>query len=131
LSATVFLVPRLTQHCDDVGEQLVVWVGVVHQDGAHYRGGAIENVPRVLPSDVAVRFFPDSWTRPPIFDLIQRRGGIADAEMYRTFNLGVGMVVIVSEADAGACLAALPGATAIGEVVPRRGPAVEIEGVVG
>jgi len=96
--------------------------GLAHITG----GGFTDNVPRVLPADVAVRFFPERWARPPIFDLIQRRGKIADAEMYRAFNLGVGMVVIVSESHAGACLSALPGATAIGEVVPRQGAAVEI-----
>ena len=100
--------------------------GLAHITG----GGFIDNVPRVLPAHVAARFHPDRWHRPAIFELIQARCRIAAPEMYRTFNLGIGMVVVVAASDVDTCLAALPGATVVGEIVPRRGVPVEIVGVV-
>jgi phosphoribosylformylglycinamidine cyclo-ligase len=59
-------------------------------------GGLLENVPRVLPAGLCAHIDTNSWQRPPIFDWLQRQGGIADTEMYRTFNCGIGMVVCVS-----------------------------------
>lgn len=65
-------------------------------------GGLLENIPRVLPDDCAVQLRRDAWPRPPVFDWLQKAGAIDDTEMYRTFNCGVGMVLIVprDEADA-------------------------------
>ncbi len=88
---------------------------------AHITGGGFhDNIPRVLASDVQVSIDRRSWQPPAIFRLIQDTGGIADAEMFRTFNMGIGMVAIVSRDDAPRCLEALRGAgevaTAIGEV---------------
>ena len=54
---------------------------------------------------------PASWTPPAIFDLIAAQGGIAPAELWRTFNMGAGMVLAVDEASASACLDAVEGAT--------------------
>ena len=96
--------------------------GLAHITG----GGLLENVPRVLPAAVAARFDSDTWTRPPIFDLIQRLGGIAEVEMERTFNLGLGMVVVVSPEDADSLQRAMPGCLRVGEIVPREGPAVVV-----
>ncbi len=63
---------------------------------AHITGGGFEgNLPRVLPKGVQAQIDPKSWPRPPIFDLLQRVGGISDAEMLRVFNCGIGMVAIV------------------------------------
>ena len=63
---------------------------------AHITGGGLEgNLPRVLPNGVQAQIDPKSWPRPPIFDLIQRIGGISDGEMLRVFNCGIGMVAIV------------------------------------
>jgi phosphoribosylformylglycinamidine cyclo-ligase len=63
---------------------------------AHITGGGLyDNIPRVLPSDVRVVIERRSWTPLPIFQLIQQTGNIPDAEMYRTFNMGIGMVLIV------------------------------------
>ncbi len=65
--------------------------GLVHISG----GGLPENVPRVLPEGLVARIFSDRWQRPPVFDWLQRNGDIATEEMYRTFNCGIGMVVVV------------------------------------
>ncbi|HLM58193.1 MAG TPA: phosphoribosylformylglycinamidine cyclo-ligase [Pyrinomonadaceae bacterium] len=63
-------------------------------------GGLLENVPRVLPEGTAVRIERGSWPVPPVFQLMQKIGNVAEAEMFRTFNMGVGMVVICSQSDA-------------------------------
>jgi phosphoribosylformylglycinamidine cyclo-ligase len=63
-------------------------------------GGLLENVPRVLPEGTAVRIERGSWPVPPVFQLMRQLGNVAEAEMFRTFNMGVGMVVICSQSDA-------------------------------
>ena len=63
--------------------------GIAHITG----GGLIENVPRMLPNDLSARFNPDAWPVPPIFMQIQEDGGISLDEMYRVFNMGLGMVL--------------------------------------
>ncbi len=66
-------------------------LGIAHITG----GGLLENIPRILPEGVSVQIDQKSWTKPPIFSLIQKEGKISDEEMYRTFNMGIGMVLIV------------------------------------
>ncbi len=64
---------------------------------AHVTGGGItENLPRVLPAGCGARITRSSWEVPPIFSFLQHKGGIAEAEMYRTFNMGLGMILVVS-----------------------------------
>ena len=88
---------------------------------AHITGGGLPgNVPRVLPAGLAAAIDVASWEPPPLFGHLQRAGGIEDGEMYRTFNMGAGMVLVVAPAEAEAVLAATPGSWRIGEVV-RRG----------
>jgi phosphoribosylformylglycinamidine cyclo-ligase len=88
----------------------------------HVTGGGLpENLPRVLPKEVALEIELDSFARPPLFDLIQQRANVADAEMYRTFNMGIGLTVVVPETSADAVLAAL---AAAGEKAQRIGRAV-------
>ena len=89
--------------------------GVAHVTG----GGLPGNVPRMLPDGLAARFDAASWTPPPLFARIQRAGGIEDGEMFRTFNMGAGMVLAAAPPDAADVLAAAPGSWRIGEVVPR------------
>ena len=93
--------------------------GMAHITG----GGLIDNVPRVLPQGLAARFHSQAWTIPPIFQLIQRRGNVARDEMYRVFNMGIGMVLICSPDNANKLVKALPDAKLIGEVVEQAGKA--------
>ncbi len=68
---------------------------------AHITGGGFtENLPRVMPEDTQAVLDAASWSRPAVFDWLQQAGGISDAEMYRTFNCGIGMVLIVAAAQA-------------------------------
>lgn len=77
---------------------------------AHITGGGLqENVVRVVPNRCQVRIDPNSWPRPPIFDLIAREGKVADKEMLTTFNCGIGMAMIVAVEDVDAILERLPG----------------------
>jgi phosphoribosylformylglycinamidine cyclo-ligase len=75
---------------------------------AHITGGGLtENLPRVLPRDTRAVVEASSWKRPAIFDWLQNSGNVADAEMLRTFNCGIGMVVCVAAGDATAAIAHL------------------------
>ncbi len=90
---------------------------------AHITGGGLyDNIPRVLPSDVRVVIEKRSWTPLPIFQLIQQCGNIPDAEMYRIFNMGIGIVMIVDRFIAPAIVQRLndsgESAAIIGEVQP-------------
>lgn len=68
---------------------------------AHVTGGGItENLPRILPPGTAADVCRGTWPVLPIFDYLQRKGGIDEAEMYRTFNMGIGMILVVSPEDA-------------------------------
>ncbi len=70
-------------------------------------GGLLENLPRVMPAGTRAVIDAGSWQRPAIFDWLQQQGNVTDAEMYRTFNCGVGMVLCVNEADVEQTLAVL------------------------
>jgi phosphoribosylformylglycinamidine cyclo-ligase len=63
-------------------------------------GGLLENIPRVLPEGTAVEITRGSWPVLPVFKVMQEIGNVAEGEMYRTFNMGVGMVIICAPADA-------------------------------
>jgi len=91
--------------------------GMAHITG----GGLIGNVPRVLPAGLAAQFDSRAWTTPPIFQLIQQRGNVDQQEMYRVFNMGIGMVLICSPDNVSQLTKALPEAKIIGEVVEQRG----------
>ena len=67
-------------------------------------GGLLENIPRVLPESACAVISRDSWQRPAVFDWLQQEGNIDDMEMYRTFNNGIGMVVVVDAAEADQAL---------------------------
>ena len=88
--------------------------GMVHITG----GGLVENVPRVLQPELTAVLHSDAWTMPPLFVWLQEHGGVADAEMHRVFNCGIGMTVILAPENAAAAIAML---TAAGETVTQIG----------
>jgi phosphoribosylformylglycinamidine cyclo-ligase len=69
--------------------------GLAHITG----GGFLENIPRILPETVAVEINRGSWDELPIFGVMQKLGNIEEKEMFRTFNMGIGMVIVCSEED--------------------------------
>ncbi|MFC1987417.1 phosphoribosylformylglycinamidine cyclo-ligase [Chloroflexota bacterium] len=91
--------------------------GLAHITG----GGLIGNVPRVLPHGVMAKIDRQSWTTPPVFQLIQQRGKVDRQEMYHVFNMGIGMVLICSPDNTDQLTKALPEAKIIGETVKQRG----------
>jgi phosphoribosylformylglycinamidine cyclo-ligase len=75
---------------------------------AHITGGGIlENLPRVLPANLGAAIQRDSWQLPPVFQWLQAGGNIEDTEMMRTFNCGIGMILVVDQASASSTLEAL------------------------
>ena len=88
--------------------------GLAHITG----GGLVDNVPRVLPATLTAELQRDAWPMPPLFRWLQEQGNVADDEMHRVFNCGIGMVVIVAERDARRAQALL---TRAGERVWRIG----------
>ena len=85
---------------------------------AHITGGGWEgNIPRTLPRGLGVEVATGSWRVPPIFTLLQQRGDIADEEMVATFNVGIGLTVVLSADDVDAATAVLDDACVIGRVV--------------
>ncbi len=88
------------------------WKAAAHITG----GGILGNLPRCLPKGVGARLDRSTWEAPPIFGEIQKRGPVSDDEMWGTFNMGLGMILVV---DAGA----VPdGVKVVGEVVRQSGP---------
>ena len=68
---------------------------------AHITGGGLtDNIPRILPEGTAVKIEKGSWDVLPVFELLQQLGNVSEREMYRTFNMGVGMVIVCSPSDA-------------------------------
>jgi len=89
---------------------------------AHITGGGIPgNLPRIFPRGLAAQIDKSSWKAPAIFTLIQKRGSIDEKEMYRVFNMGVGMLVICAPSNVDKLLAAVPKSWVIGEMVRQRG----------
>ena len=91
---------------------------------AHITGGGLtENTHRMFPDGLAAKIDARSWPQQPIFDWLQRQGNVADEEMFRVFNCGIGLVLAVSAAAASSVIARLnelgESAHAIGTVVPR------------
>ena len=95
-------------------------------------GGLVENIPRCLPEGTTAVLEQRAWPRPEIFDWLQREGGVAEAEMHRTFNCGIGFVLVVAPDDAQRALQVLreqgQSAYRIGEIAPRAAgePATQV-----
>ncbi len=95
--------------------------GMAHITG----GGLVENIPRVLQKHLTAVLKKDAWPMPPLFNWLQKHGNVADSEMHRVFNCGIGMIVIVSRENADAAMAQLKSAGEtvyhIGEIRQRAG----------
>ena len=104
-------------YCPVVKPLLLQIKGMAHITG----GGLPGNLPRILPQGLAAQLQSGSWTVPSIFSLIQERGNIDEGEMYRVFNMGIGMVLACSPPDAEELTKAMAGARVIGEVVEQKG----------
>ena len=107
--AEVLLEPHRS-YLDELGR--IPWKGAAHITGS----GVLGNLPRCLPDRLGARLNKAAWQVPPIFELIRKRGRIADDEMYGTLNMGLGMILVVDPADVPS------GAAVVGEVVRHSGP---------
>lgn len=95
--------------------------GLAHLTG----GGFIENIPRILPNGLAAQIETGAWEIPLLFRDLLAWGRIGQAEAFRVFNMGIGMVLVVPAAAAKTVVEVLPGAVHVGELVVRQdGPAV-------
>jgi phosphoribosylformylglycinamidine cyclo-ligase len=99
--------------------QAVKIKGLAHITG----GGIVENLPRILPEGTAARIRKGSWPVPPVFPLIAREGDVLEGEMYRVFNMGVGMLVVVPAQEAARVPERAAGLTVqrVGEIVAGDG----------
>jgi phosphoribosylformylglycinamidine cyclo-ligase len=98
---------------EDLKDILHLIKGLAHITGGSFAG----NIPRSLPETVAARICADRWAPPAIFRLIQEKGNIAQEEMYRVFNMGIGMVVVCGTEEAEDVVRRLPEARTIGEII--------------
>jgi len=90
--------------------------GIAHITG----GGFIGNIPRVLPKGVAAHIHKDTWDIPPIFKIVQAKGGIEEKEMYRVFNMGIGMTIVCPIHQVAKITSVLSQAKVIGEIIKRE-----------
>lgn len=82
-----------------------------------------ENIPRVIPKGLGVNISTSAWQVPPMFQWIQKAGSVSDAEMRRTFNMGVGLVIVVDKSQVDAVRAVNSDLFVLGEVVEGSGVA--------
>ena len=97
--------------------------GIAHITG----GGFIENVPRILPEGIGAEIEKNSYAVPPVFKVMQKRAGITDEQIYNTFNMGIGMMVVVAPENVDAAMAALQ---STGEEVTIIGKTIQGNGVI-
>ena len=85
---------------------------------AHITGGGfLETIPRILPENVSVEIKRGTWRELPVFGFMQKLGNVADSEMFRTFNMGIGMIMICSEEDKEFLKEHIDGCVEIGKVI--------------
>ena len=90
---------------------------------SHITGGGLPGkMPASLPPGVTAEFHLGAWPIPPVFDAIQRAGGISDEEMYRVFNMGLGMVAVCGPEGTAELIAGLPDAVDVGQILEGSGP---------
>jgi phosphoribosylformylglycinamidine cyclo-ligase len=98
---------------------------LVHAAAHITGGGLLENVPRVLPAGLGARIERGTWTESPIFDEIRGRADANDADMFGTFNMGIGMVLVIGPDEVDTVLSRAAGSTRIGELVPGSGVRID------
>ncbi len=101
-----------TNHVFTVLDQNIDIKGIAHITG----GGLLENIPRILPGGCGVKIQKGSWPTPPVFDVMQHIGKVDEKEMYRTFNMGIGMVFIVDPSNIDIVKNALNNLTRVYEI---------------
>lgn len=109
---TLLIPTRLYQNDINKIQEKVKLSGIAHITG----GGLIENVPRILPKGLTAVIEKSKISVPAIMNELMKRGGIAEDEMFGTFNMGVGMVVVCDSAEVQAVLDLIPGSMLIGEI---------------
>jgi phosphoribosylformylglycinamidine cyclo-ligase len=107
--AAALIAPHLS-YLNEMGE--VRWKAAAHITG----GGILGNLPRCLPDGMAAKVNKAAWTPNPIFREIQKRGRVSDDEMWGTFNMGLGMILVVDPKELR------KGALVVGEVIEQSGP---------
>lgn len=110
-------VARLSAAFKEAG---TIILGLSHITG----GGLIENVPRMLPKGAKAVLHPHAWKVPPVMEEIRRRGRVPEKEMWRTFNMGIGMVIVIRHDNLSLALKTLPQARLIGEIVAGKSEVV-------
>ena len=88
------VLPVLNQRSETRNQKPLI-KGMAHLTG----GGFYDNIPRILPKHISIKIYKNSWPILPIFQLLQKDGNISDKEMYHVFNMGIGMMIIVSEKE--------------------------------
>jgi len=116
LAPTRIYVPEIEALTAALGKQDSIILGLSHITG----GGLIENIPRILPKKTKAVLYSHSWKVPAIMQEIQKRGRVPEAEMWRTFNMGIGMVIVIRHDSLNLALKTLPEAKLIGEIVPGK-----------
>ena len=117
------LADELLEPCS-IYAQLVLGLArddLVHAAAHITGGGLVENLPRALPEGLGAEIERDTWVEPEVFSFVQRESGAGDGDMFATFNMGLGMVLVVAPDRAAETVARVPGASRIGRVVPGTG----------
>lgn len=124
---TTAIEAALTPHVSYVDDLMRAFaVPGVHAAAHITGGGLVDNIPRVLPEGLAARLIPSMWNVPPLFKWVQEKVAASPDEMYRVFNMGIG-VVLICTSDAGKeLLDQLPGAFSAGSIEQRTDAAIEI-----
>jgi len=116
LTPTRIYVDEITKLKDGLKAKGQIILGLSHITG----GGIVENVPRILPKGCRAVFRKAAWTIPQVFKEIQKRGKVPEADMWTTFNMGIGMVIVVRPASLPVVQKVLPEAMLIGEIVKGK-----------
>ncbi len=116
LTPTRIYVDEVLRLQDAFRAQNKIILGLSHITG----GGLVENVPRILPRGRKAVFRKDAWKRPPVFAEIARRGGVPEREMWRTFNMGLGLVIVIRPDSLELARRVLPEARLVGEIVEGK-----------